>query len=220
MISYSIDFPVELIHDVNQQLGAFAYDWHTELPGLRAATPQQRKIAEFLVGGMVFGGYAQATGTDHLIQPKRSDLLLAVSAPPAKDSAWRQGQEEKLFSDFKLYCANKDINVRATDFRAPPTVLPYLLLQEPAPARPMDLLERCLTLRENRLGQDYRNWYEQLRKSWSLGRDDPDAEKSIQDVLDSLHDRMGSKVAPKDEEVGGVTLSIGVQGLLPTASLE
>jgi len=215
-------FPKQLAHDVNQELGAFAYDWHPKLPGLQATTVEQRKVAEFLVGGMVFGSYAQATGTDHLVQANRSTLLLKVSAPQPELSMWRSGQERILFDQFKKHCNDPASNVRATDFAAPPSVLPYLLLQKPAPTQPMDLLTRCLSLRKNRLGQDYRTWYANMRQAWSLGRDDPTAEESVRIVLRSLRHRMlrQDDKDDKKDRTGSLTASIGFKGPLPAGAIE
>ncbi|MFE2124605.1 hypothetical protein ACFW9U_28655 [Rhodococcus aetherivorans] len=208
--------PEEMINDVVEELGAFAYDWHPSLPGLQYGRGEHQQVAEFLIGGMVFGSYAQATGTDHLIQTKRSRLLVALSVPEPRLSKWRYEQEQELFADFKQHCTAEGDNVRADDFDAAPTVLPYLLLQKPPPTGTMDLLERCLQLREEKLGRDYRDWYGRLRRGWSLGRDDPQAEKSISAVLKSLRERM-----PDDDvKTGGLTLSIGMQGPVPSAMVE
>ena len=80
------------------EMRAFGYDWKPQLTvkdadeaqveaanRLNALNPQRAALAQFLLGGLVFSGFAQASGTNHYIQPKR---IYCCACPPASASGW------------------------------------------------------------------------------------------------------------------------------------
>lgn len=79
------------------ELDAFRYDWKLALnvaDGDPALTEIRSKfanlngsalsVAQFLSGGLIFSGFAQASDTTHYIQPKRSRFFLGLTAAPDK----------------------------------------------------------------------------------------------------------------------------------------
>ena len=89
----SVDNVVSVMHEVQM----FRYDWqpsleaHPQKPtvALEAAIqklsglPQSHHdIARFLLGGFIFSGFAQASGSIHHVQPKRARMFLGLTAAP------------------------------------------------------------------------------------------------------------------------------------------
>lgn len=76
-----------LADSIGRELSAADYRWNPSLGELesRLASDEERRIAKFMLGGLIFGGYAQILGGEHLLQPKRSRLFLAAAlrAPSA-----------------------------------------------------------------------------------------------------------------------------------------
>jgi len=63
------------------ELSAAEYDWNPSIEGLahRLESEGEKRLAGFLLGGLIFGGYAQELSGRHILQPKRSRLFLAVA---------------------------------------------------------------------------------------------------------------------------------------------
>jgi hypothetical protein len=183
--------PDELVEDVRHELGAYVYEWKPALGGL--IVPQSHwQVAQFLVGGMIFGNYALAAGVDHLIHSKRSRLFVELSIPENERVRWGHRMEKELFEDFRKHCIETGRNVRVSDFNSAPPILPLLLDQMPSECSPHDLLERALEIRESELGEDYRAWQARLRDAWSRGDHDERAEDSAQKVLNEIRARVPS----------------------------
>jgi hypothetical protein len=72
------------------ELNSLRYDWRPKLSDYRGEESwlsrvselddNTRLAAQFLLGGFIFSGFAQASGTDHYIQPKRSRFFLSLTA--------------------------------------------------------------------------------------------------------------------------------------------
>ena len=77
--------------DILEELAAAEYRWSPSLGDLdrRIGTQQGKDLAKFLLGGLIFSAYAQVLNGQHIVQPKRSRLLLAARAaratPPRKN---------------------------------------------------------------------------------------------------------------------------------------
>src|ERR1700722_933552 len=91
-----------LAEDILEELSAAEYEWSPSLYGLpHLPEPQNEKtLAAFLLGGLIFGGYAQRMEGDHVLQPKRSRLFLAVAL--GKDTTGHL-IEENLFAELKSF---------------------------------------------------------------------------------------------------------------------
>ena len=178
--------PEPMVSDIASELGTAGYEWYPD-PGVELEG-DQRMAATFLLGGLIFGGYAKTSGADHILQTKRSRLLAEMTVPQDQEPLWGFEKEKQVFERLQKYIA-RDPGLKARDVRLPPTVLPHLLTEKPRPRAPGELLGRALTLRDSDVGAAYRQWYRTMREAWSDGRHDVDAERIVQDVANELKKR-------------------------------
>jgi len=124
----------ELRGEILQELSDLDYEWRPDLPAEEdvaevadneeAKQERERELTfvRFLLGGLIFGAYAQALGGEHVLQPKRSRLMLSamIGVP---------GQYEDALL-LRLREAAKDLEGKGIVFDIPSrtSVLPYLLL--------------------------------------------------------------------------------------------
>ncbi len=175
--------PTALVTDIAAELGDAGYEWFPD-PGT-SPSAEQRIIASFVMGGAIFGAYAQITGTDHVLQTKRSRAMATLAVDQSKEPLWGHRRERELF---KRLCEiiNRDQHLAAHDFVAPPSILPLILSQKDPPTTTGALLEQVLEHRDTDLGGAYRAWHNDLRGAWALGRHDFVAEASVEAVRGEL----------------------------------
>jgi len=184
----NIDFnklPAAMIADISDELGSLGYEWYPN-PDLDLP-PEQRMAATFILGGIIFGAYAQASGSDHLLQSKRSRLFSELTIPQEKEPLWGYNQQKNVFKRLHDFITT-DKRLQSEDFELPPSVLPYLLKTHPDLKNPRDLLDKMLELRNND-GKDYREWFQKLQLAWSSGHHNEDAENAVKEVLNELNKR-------------------------------
>jgi hypothetical protein len=133
-------------HEILGELSTSGYAWYPELGDLALPNDSERRLAAYILGGLVFGAYAQQTGADHLMQPKRSRLFLAI----ALQGDARRTAEEHLFRQLDQLVGTTTAEVPYT-----PTFFPLLLASSTGPA---DLLMKALELRDSGEVRDYRAW--------------------------------------------------------------
>lgn len=110
--------------------------------------------AQFLLGGLIFSGFAQASLTEHVIQPKRSRFYLALTAAPPTAGGVRHDEEEAVFTAAEQGLQGTSARARRLD--ALPPVLPYLLAKAPPNVTAADLLKRALDFANTKEGDAYR----------------------------------------------------------------
>jgi len=148
------------------EMRAFGYDWKPELTvkdadetlaaaadRLAALDPQRATLAQFLLGGLVFSGFAQASGTDHYIQPKRARHFLGLTVAPEQLRGLDAGQEQAIFAEAESRFAGTTL--RTGRIAALPPVLPYLLHNPGLPRDMTELLDRALAFRTTDIGKHY-----------------------------------------------------------------
>jgi hypothetical protein len=133
-------------HNILGELTASGYAWYPQLDDVVVRNDGERRLAAFILGGLIFGTYAQRAGTDHLMQPKRSRLFLALSLEQKSSRA----AEEYLFKNLGALVGRPTDDVPYT-----PTFFPLLLGRSAGPA---ELLTNALELRQSSEVQDYREW--------------------------------------------------------------
>jgi hypothetical protein len=146
---YSGQTPRISVSDANSILGelsASGYAWYPHLGNLALPDGAEQRLASYILGGLIFGAYAQQAGSDHLMQPKRSRLFLAVSLD---QSAARTG-EEHLFRRL-----GELAGTQVEELPYSPTFFPLLLSRASGPA---ELLTLALELRASGEARDYRAW--------------------------------------------------------------
>jgi hypothetical protein len=205
------------VSDVTGQMAAYQYDWHPSLGDV--AVPENRvPLARFLLGGLIFGAYAQAADADHVIQNKRSQLFLALTRPGAGGKMRSYQQEEDLFGKLREVCARADM-VHFSDLPALPSILADILLRKPRITRVSEILPRAMEIRESRAGKAYRAWFKLLRTALGDGQYATDAEHEIEEVhkeaehrLKDEYPKWGMSFTPTASMGASITLSAKVPG--------
>jgi hypothetical protein len=162
---------------------AVGYEWN---PDAGKKFKDDKVLGSMLLGGLIFGGYAQMTGSDHVLQPSRQALLVEATQPE-NAPLWGAQKEAELFARLNAIVA-KDSRLSLNDRELPPTILPHLMKQKPTSSR--DLLHKALALRD---GDDdfkaYREWHRKLRAAWKMGAHSEAEEKAVIDVTRELSKR-------------------------------
>lgn len=198
--------PRGLASGLGQELFAFGYNWSPELTGLTLKKKADKDAASFILGGLIFGAYADASGSDHLLQNKRARMFVALAGGEAEPTRGIS-RERRLFAALNR-ATNKDEHIKVEQEHAPPTVLHHLLAQGIGNTK--QLLEEALRLRESPAGQSYRTWHGRLRKAWRAGRSDSDAEFELNVVTKELERRLSGKPLVLTRLTVGGTAHAGV----------
>jgi hypothetical protein len=174
----------ELARERVNEFEAVGYQWFPE-PGAQF-TGSDKVLGMLLLGGLIFGGYAQISGSDHVLQVSRGNLLLELTQT---DDAplWVGQQEAKLFSRLNDI-VSRDARLSSRDIQLPPTILPFLIQQ--GVASPRHLLDEALNLREKDADFiAYRRCYRELRDAWTKGTHNEERERDVLDVTRELTKR-------------------------------
>ena len=175
------------LEDVAQELDAFGWEWSPDLEGMRVSE-KRRAVAQFLLGGLIFGSYAQASGTEHVLQSKRSRLFLGLSIPDGTKRPWAYERERELFEKLREACKTEK-HIRYEELPAAPSVVPYLLTRRPTPATPKDLLEKALEFRDGPEGEPYVRWWNELHAHLGMGHINRKAEQDIHRIAAEMNRR-------------------------------
>lgn len=209
------------VSDLATQLAAYQYDWHPSLGGI--AVPENRlPLARFLLGGLIFGAYAQAADADHVIQNKRSQLFLALTRPEAGRRTTSYELEEDLFAKLKETCARAD-TVHFSDLPALPSILADIVLREPRITRVSEILPRAMEIRHSRAGKAHLAWFKLLRTALADGQYATDAEHDIEEVRKEAEHRLKdeySKWGMSFTPTASLGASVTVSAKVPGASAE
>ncbi len=170
------------------QLAAYQYDWKPSLGELRVPT-DRLPLARFLLGGLIFGAYAQAADADHVIQDRRSQLFLAATKPDGLKGVTLNDREEELFIALKETCLRADSAARFSELPALPSILADIVLRrDPPVTRVTDILPRAIEIRKSGAGKAYRRWFTQLRSALGDGTYATAAKRDIEEVrLEAEH---------------------------------
>src|SRR5262249_30654753 len=181
----------EMAKDIVAELAAAEYQWQPSLEQLEAklASETERTLARFLLGGMIFGAYAQILEGEHVIQPKRSRLALAV-ALGAQSAQYRF--EDELFMELK-----NRARASVTELPWRPSFLPYILACSDTPEA---ALAHALVLRGCAEVREYRDWLRAALTRWSTHGEIGEFKKDVTSIAKAI-DRMTGKIstAPKVE---------------------
>lgn len=173
-----------VITSILSELAAAEYKWVPHLSDFEATlnSDDEKQIARFLFGGLIFTGYAQLLGGEHLMQPKRSRLFLDASLNIDSD---RADLEKKLFKALK-----ERAQTAVADVPWLPTFFPYLLSQARTPT---GMLEIAGQLRGSKEVVEYRQWLgEVMELHRQYGRIPPEKEGEIRSVVEYVDRQLGS----------------------------
>lgn len=174
--------------DLDKQLLATGYFWQPSLGGLQVK-PEAEAAARFILGGLIFGEYAQAGGADHLLQAKRLGMMSGLKQNPDAQPDW-EAEERRLFKGINNL-VNRDKALKVKDAEVLPNVLLHLLAQ--GVTQPRALLDKALEIRASDAGKAYRAFNRRLHDAWLLGREDAAAEKELAEVAKELKRRISGK---------------------------
>lgn len=158
--------PEKLAHDILSELKVFGYNWHPGLDELGPLSPAEEQLSAFLLGGLIFGGYAQQLSrpgkaeeqAEHLQQPKRWRLFLAASIGDVGEVTTEESLLLRRFSELSASLSPDAIHT--VELPAAPSFLPLLLRQEPS--TPCDLLDLALDWRQKSSVKNFRKWYRNI----------------------------------------------------------
>ena len=195
--------------NILSELSAFDYEWRPDLwpsnPPNREERPEEkekRTLEAFLYGGLLFSGYAERTGAEHILQPKRSRLYLAASLrlQPAD-------QLRALFAELRKIARETPEGVlRTGELPEAPTFLPYLLSRF-NPQTPDELLQRAVELRYDWRVEEYKTW---RRKALNIIEEGRALDRTLQEEIRDIVAQVNAKMRA----------SIGFIGPLPTGRVE
>jgi len=195
-------------------LAELGYQWAPDIEAIEPALPdeQSRTVARFLVGHLLFAGYAQMSGLPHVPSPRRGRLMAAAGLPidsgvPVAEAALWQKVGERL-ADAPGW--------RDEDLPWTPTFLPYLLQRtKEQGGGTQTLLKNALDLRSKRSVEKYR----ETRRA-ALGAEGVDetveARRSLADDATKIAKELGSEkeelVYTRSFVVGAGPAAIGYLG--------
>jgi hypothetical protein len=155
-----------------RELNSFRYEWEPALqvpasePEVAAAQAkfagideETRQAATFLLGGLIFSGFAQASRSTHYIQPKRARFFLAMTAASDQAGNFGNQNEDAIFAVAAARLEGTDAIVRNTD--PVPPVLPYLF-KDGEPRDVKELLARATAFRGSPEGKTYRRVVDEI----------------------------------------------------------
>lgn len=168
------------VYDILGELDVAGYAWNPSIEILeeKLINPSEKTLAAFLLGGLIFTGYASVLGSEQIIQPKRSRIILAL----ALGASSRYEFEEQLFGELKKRAGKQYEELPWT-----PTFFPYLLNKADSP---QTLLQQLIKLRQSPEIRDYRLWYNEalndFKENGRIGNDKIRNVKSIAKHIDRI----------------------------------
>lgn len=186
------------------------YEWSPNLGRLQyeLVSEEQKRIAAFFLGGLIFSGYAQIMEGDHLLQPKRSQLLLAA-ALQGRSADYKL--QEVLFDELK-----KRANTLCEDLPWRPTFFPYLLDKADTPT---DLLKEVVKLRRSGEVADYRAWLKEVMHDWHKNRKiSTQKKKDVRAIAKRVDQLLG--IIPSSPQVEVKVTLADVTTLTPPGSVD
>jgi hypothetical protein len=148
--------PQSVADEILATLAAIQYEWEPSLERLEAdlPNPDQVRLARFLVGQLVFAGYAQQTGAPHILAPKRSLMLTTVGL---RTEGAGETSEAAIYKELGRRFRNAGPGWRNDELPWTPSFLPFLLKQMRRYREGPDvLLRRAKDLRSSKAIQRYR----------------------------------------------------------------
>jgi hypothetical protein len=143
--------------EILASIEAVEYDWEPGLGNLKRQIedPGEVRLARFMVGQLVFAGYAQQSGAPHVLAPRRSLMMAAagLSAELAGGDA-----ETSVYRELARRCKDAGTGWRDDELPWTPSFLPFLLDgMDPYKEGPDVLLRRAKDLRESKAVRHYRD---------------------------------------------------------------
>ncbi len=182
--------PKTTADEILATLDAIQYEWEPSLEQLETElpTPDQARLARFLLGQLVFAGYAQQTGAPHILAPKRSLMLVAVGLRTVDTG---ETSEAAIYKELGRRCRDAGAGWRSDKLPWTPSFLPFLLKQMNRYREGPDvLLQRAKDLRSSPAIKKYRELRDEL-VSENAERSE-EARKELQAAADAVASSLDS----------------------------
>jgi hypothetical protein len=189
-------------------LDALRYEWKPKLGTLEEKLPEERdqQLARFLLGQLVFTGYAQQIGAPHVLAPRRSAF---VASAALRDPLPQERRANAIYDELGRRIRDAGPGWRINEQPWTPSFLPLLLTRlDPYKEGPDVLLRRAKELRESKAVESY-------RKSRSKLADDALVSEKARTDLTKAADRVARELRADRRDLE-VNRSIAVD-ILPKA---
>ena len=154
----------------------------------------EKNLAAYLLGGLIFTGYAQLMEAEHILQPKRSRVLLALAM--GKDASAYQ-LEKHLFDELKKRAGN-----HYEELPWMPTFFPYLLSKAQSPD---SMLQEVIKLRRSPEIKEYRAWLRDVMQDFKVnGRISTKKIKNVQSIAKHIDRVIGCHFLYSENGVKGI----------------
>jgi hypothetical protein len=207
--------PPDTATGILAELSAFDYEWRPDLwRDEKTGAGGERVLDAFRYGGLLFSGYAQRTGADHVVQPKRSTLYLATSF-----GAQRANDEKALFAELTRLANSAPEGIQPTaDLPPVPTFLPYLL--NAGDETPRALLARALKLRKSGAVADYGSWWRrEVDQNLKRGKVPNRLQKELHQITAEVIREIGTEASYATKVSAKVAGKVSLVGLVPVPEI-
>jgi len=182
--------------EILRALDSVQYEWEPRLEILEPRLPDVRnqRLARFLLGQLVFSGYAQQTGAQHILPPRRSAYLAAASLRAGlkdREAQSTVSAESKIYKELARRVQQAGVGWRDEELPWTPSFLPFLLGRiDPVREGPDVLLRWAKDLRDSKAVRRYRQLREALTSDDAAEADR--ARKYLAKAADKLADELRS----------------------------
>lgn len=187
---------------VLNELTVFDYRWAPFLDGFNDAPDDERRLATFLYGGLLFAVYAQELRGTHVLQQKRARIVGQLALGTAAD-------DQILFARMAgLPEVAPDAVATALDIPLLPSFLPFLLRQ--ASEEPRAMLAKALELRRDSDVNAYRTWHNRMLGVLAEGGSALEQRAEIEEVRTALERKLTGPAISTKVSVSMIALAIPV----------
>ena len=186
-------------NDIVTALAEIEYQWEPNLEGIEDELRQdqdQIRVARFLLGVLLFGGYAQQSAVPHTLSPRRSKLVTEAGLNIENPA---QTTEDELY--LELGRRFRDAGEGWRDYELPwtPTFLPWLLkrIDDPYREGPDRLMREAIKLRNSAAIEEYRKWRADL-----LTPDDSEEQEKARNKLENAAQGIAQHLGTDWQELG------------------
>jgi len=188
--------PEQLKQDIFGELTALDYQWRPDLSRWDEGLPDsEQALLRFLLGSHLFGAYAVQNSGIHVSHAKRARLQVAV-ALQAKSGSYLF--EDALYAQLRTVIDELKERIQI-EYELPsvPTVLPWLLLQEPD--SPEDVVVKAMRLRGKMEVKDYRTMRKSIQAQLRKGKNPIDELRDLSRIAAVTRRTLEAEAPPKLE---------------------
>lgn len=194
---------------VAREFAAFDHKWDPDLGEIGELSPNQRLLARFQYGLLLFGEFATSAGVGHLIQGQRSRMFVAGALGGRRPD---YELDAELREELKKVVESEAARLGdMVSLDACPSFLPYLLSKGANTTQ--ELLEVALEVRrEFEPLRDYRKWRRRVVSDWrEHGKIDRETQRQLRSAARKVLLQLGVEVPGSSFQLGLSLLCVGAQ---------